>query len=317
MDVDLASSTIGAIREFIDSQSSRADLKSLALSAGAKAGRVMKIKISGNMSDPGYKSKAQLMGEIIDTVYEDFEKPEADGILLRIVRDLVVTRETWIPTEEIAKLERGLAASNLSMVQVTGSTAAVALLETTAEQTRASDLKEATDLLTKALLRLSTDKPGAITACTSACESTCRIALERLDLPLPARKQLPDYLDSLCDQTNIMDLARVSGEETRKIFGSLRGLARHSYQAAHELGDRHAQGDRASDPTAIAADLAVVSCAALGRHGMGDCRHGGGLHQRCRMFAGAGNQPGEWPITPPRLHAPKPHITGSSTVVSR
>ena len=52
MDVDLASSTIGAIREFIDSQSSRADLKSLALSAGAKAGRVMKIKISGNMRRP-------------------------------------------------------------------------------------------------------------------------------------------------------------------------------------------------------------------------------------------------------------------------
>ena len=263
MDVDLASSTIGAIREFIDSQTSRSDLKSLTLSAGAKADRVMKIKISGNMSDPGYKSKAQLMGEIIDTVYEDFEKPEADGILLRIVRDLIATRETWIPAEELARLERGLTASNLSIVQVTGSAAAVALLETTAEQTRASDLKEATDLLTKALLRLSTDKPGAITACTSACESTYRIALKRLGLPLPARKQLPDYLDSLSDQTNIMDLARVSGEETRKIFGSLRGLARHSYQAAHELGDRHAQDDRASDPTAIAADLAVISCAAL------------------------------------------------------
>ena len=78
-----------------------------------------------------------------------------------------------------------------------------------------------------------------------------------------APRRIPDYPDSLCDHTNIMDLARVDGEQTRKIFGSLRGLARHSYQAAHELGDRHAQGDRASEPTAIAADLAVVSCAAL------------------------------------------------------
>ena len=263
MDFNLASSTIGAIREFIDSQTSRGDLKSLALKAGASSERVMRIKISGNMKDPNYRSKTQLMGEIVDTVYEDFEKPEADGIFLRMTEHLLHTRPEWRPTEEIENLERGLAASNLTIAQVTGSTGIAALLETTADRTRISDLKEATDLLTKGLLRLSTDKSGAITACTSACESTCRIALERLGLPLPARKQLPDYLDALCDQTNIMALARVSGEETRRLFGSLRGLARHSYQAAHELGDRHAQGERATEPTAIAADLAVASCAAL------------------------------------------------------
>ena len=263
MDVDLASTTIAAMREFIDRQTSRGDLKGLALKAGARTDRVMKIRVSGNMSDPGYRSKAQLMGETIDTVYEDFDKPEADGILLRMIDHLASTRSDWIPSDQIHDLEQGLAASNLSLAQVTGSTTARALLETTVEQTRASDLKEATDLLSKGLLRLSTDKPGAITACTSACESACRIALERLGLPLPARKQLPDYLDALCNQTNIMALARVSGEESKRIFGALRGLARHSYQAAHELGDRHAQGDRASEPTAISADLAVASCAAL------------------------------------------------------
>ena len=263
MSLDLSPTTIGAIRDFIDSQTSRSDLKGLALTAGVKAERVMKIKVSGNMRDPGYKSKATLMGEIVDTVYEDFEKPEADGILLRMIDHLVATRSDWISPEQIQDLERGFAASKLSLSQVTGFTASVALLETTVEQTRGSDLKEATDLLSKGLLRLSTDKPGAITACTSACESVCRIALERLGLPLPARKQLPDYVDALCDQTNLMALARVNGEETKKIFGALRGLARHSYQAAHELGDRHAQGDHASEPTAISTDLAVVSCAAL------------------------------------------------------
>ena len=35
---------------------------------------------------------------------------------------------------------------------------------------------------------------------------------------------------------------------------------------------------------------------AVGRHGMGHRRHGGGLHQRCWMFAGAGNARG--PGTP-------------------
>ena len=202
MDFDLASSTIAAIREFIDRQTSRSDLKGLALKAGARTDRVMRIKISGNMRDPGYRSKATLMGEIIDTVYEDFEKPEADGILLRMIDSLVGATGSLIPNDELDKLERALANSSLSLAQVTGSTTAVALLETSAEQTRTSDLNEATDLLRKGLLRLSTDKSGAITACTSACESVCRIALERLDLPLPARKQLPDYLDALCDRTN-------------------------------------------------------------------------------------------------------------------
>ena len=263
MVVDLKSSTIAAIRQFIDTQTSRSDLKKLALGAGAKADRVMRITISGNMRDPGYRSKAELMGAIVDTVYEDFEKPEADGILLRMANDLVRIRSDWLPPDQLQELERGLAASKLSVALLTGSSTAAAFLETTAEQTRDSDLKEATDLFTKDLLRLSTDKPGAITACTSACESACRIALERLALPLPARKQLPDYLDTLCDETNITTLARVSGEDTKRLFGSLRGLARHSYQATHELGDRHAQGERASEPTAFAADLAVASCATL------------------------------------------------------
>ncbi len=263
MDFDLASSTIGAIREFIDSQTSRGDLKGLALRAGAKTDRVLRIKISGNMRDPDYKSKSELMGAIIDTVYQDFDKPEADGILLRMIDSLLDARETLIPAEQLQNLERGLAESHLSIAQVTGSTSAVPLLETTVQQTRISDMREATDLLMKGMLRLSIDKPGAVTACTSACESACRIALERLGLPLPARKQLPDYLKALCDQTNIIALARVSGEDTKKIFGALRGLAQHSYRAAHQLGDRHAQGDCTSEPTALGADLAIVSCAAL------------------------------------------------------
>ena len=82
----------------------------------------MKIKISGNMSAPNYKSKTQLMGEIIDTVYEDFEKPEADGIFLRMTDHLLRAREEWRPAEEIENLERGLAASNLTIAQGMGST---------------------------------------------------------------------------------------------------------------------------------------------------------------------------------------------------
>ena len=263
MDVDLDPSTIAAIRTFIDARTSRSDLKNLALSAGAKSERVMPIKISSSMSSPGYKTKAELMNEIVDTVYIDFEKSEADRTLLRMIHVLISDHDAQILPEQLEALEKGLARSGLSISQVTRYTTTVRLLEVAAERAEDSAMNEATDLLMKGLLRLSTDPPGAITACTSACESACRIALERLSLPLPARKQLPEYLDALCDQTNIKALARVSGEDTRKIFGALRGLAHNSYRAAHQLGDRHAQGDGASISTAIGADLVIVSCAAL------------------------------------------------------
>ena len=153
--------------------------------------------------------------------------------------------------------------SGLSIAQITDTTVAGAVLDAALERTQDSAMQEATDLIMKAFRRLPTDKPGAITACTTACESVCRIALERLSLPLPKDKQLPDYLKALCDQTNIRALAGVGGKGTKRVFGNLQGLAQNSYLAAHQLGDRHAGGDSASEPSAFAADLLVTSCAAL------------------------------------------------------
>ena len=272
--VNLKAPTIGAIREFVDSQTSRDKLKELALEAGANADRIMKIMVLGNMKSADYKSKTTLMNEIFDTAYEDFEKPEADGIYLRMIGLLLGPEQgpvepfsdspqAEVSPETLEKLERGLAKSGLSIAQITDTTVAGAVLDAALERTQNSDMQEATDLIMKALRRLSTDKPGAITACTTACESVCRLALERLRLPLPKRKKLPDYLKTLCEQTNIKALACFGGEGTRRVFGNLQGLAQNSYRAAHELGDRHAGGDSASEPSAFAADLLVTSCAAL------------------------------------------------------
>ena len=146
------------------------------------------------MSSLGYKSKAELINEIIDTVYIDFEKSEANMVLLRMIHVLISDHDAQILPEQLEALEKGLARSGLSISQVTRYTTAVRLLEVAANRAEDSAMNEATGLLMKGLLRLSTDTPGAITACTSACESACRIALERLSLPLPARKQLPEYL---------------------------------------------------------------------------------------------------------------------------
>ena len=271
---NLKSPTIGAIREFVGSQTLRGDLKELALKAGADAARIMTIKISGNIRKEDYKSKKTLMDEMFDTVYEDFEKPEADGICLRMIGLLLgpeqgpvapfsVSPQAEVSQESLEKLERGLAKSGLSIAQITDTTVAGAVLDAALEQTQDSDMQEATDLIMKALRRLPTDKPGAITACTTACESVCRIALERLRLPLPKSKQLPDYLKTLCRQSNIRALAGFGGEGTRRVFGNLQGLAQNSYRAAHELGDRHAGGNSASEPSAFAASLLVTSCATL------------------------------------------------------
>ena len=263
VDASLESTTIGVIREFVDACTSRDGLKGLALKSGAKAERVMGITVLGNMNASGYKSKSTLMNEIFDTVYQDFSKSEADGILLRMINFLLGSEQWDVPSETLQELEDGLAASGLSVEQIKGAKSAVTLLETALEETGVSNMVEATELLEKGLRRLSTDKPGAITACTSACESVCRVALERLNMPLPAGKKLPDYLNALSKDTNIKALARIGGKNADNVFSALRSLALNSYQAAHELGDRHAHGDTLSQPSDLATDLLVTSCAAL------------------------------------------------------
>jgi len=84
-----------------------------------------------------------------------------------------------------------------------------------------------------------------------------------LNIALPGKKQLPDYLVALCKQTNIQDLAALGGEDSKKVFGSLRGLAQNTYQAAHQWGDRHAHGDNASSPPPLVVEMLVTSACAI------------------------------------------------------
>ena len=89
MEFEIGSETIAAIRKFIDSRTSRSDLKNLALAAGAKYERIMPIRISSQMSSPSYKTKSELIDEIVDTIFIDFEKPEADKVMLRMIDVLI------------------------------------------------------------------------------------------------------------------------------------------------------------------------------------------------------------------------------------
>lgn len=262
-DVALKSQTIGTIRRFVSRNTSRDGLKELLLEGGANADRVLKLTVTNNSKSSSYLSMAELLNEGFDTIYQDFEKPEADGILIRLVGLLLARRTDSQFLEAIPDLDQGLSFSGVSVGKITQATEATVPLETASQQAEVAQLRETTALIAKGLRRLTTDRPGAITACTSACESACRIALERLTIPLPAGKTLPDYLQTLCQKTNIEALARVTGEDTKKVFTSLRGLAQNLYQAAHQLGDRHAHGENAPEPTPFATELLVTSCAAL------------------------------------------------------
>jgi hypothetical protein len=260
--VTLKSQTIGAIRRFVSVNTLRDGLKELLLEAGANAERILPIQISNTRSS-NYTSMSELLNLCFDTIYQDFEKPDADGILLRSVGLLVNRQGNSLPEGSLQELERGLATSGTSIAQIVQATAALTPIEAAFDQTSIAQLHESSALLMKGMRRMSTDPAGAITACTSACESVCRTALEKLGLPLPSGKQLPDYFIALCQQTNLEALARINGEDTKKVFSALRSVAQAAYQAAHHLGDRHAHGEQASESSQFCTELLLVSTSAI------------------------------------------------------
>jgi len=258
----LHSRAIATIRHLLSTYLTRDEMKQFLLEAGASSDRILRINTSGNMRSRTYMSKSDILNAGYDTIPEDFDKAEADGILCELVR-LILTRKQVSEADQ-QQLDRALSASGVTLHDILQPGPAQDVLRGTAEDLTAAGLKEAHDLLKKALLRLGPDPDGAVTAAVSAAESVCREALTRLSIALPAKKQLPDYLVALCKQTNIQDLAALGGEDSKKVFGSLRGLAQNTYQAAHQWGDRHAHGDKARDIPPFAVDLMVVSSAAVG-----------------------------------------------------
>jgi len=256
----LNSKAIAAIRRLVDTYSSRDELKQFLLDAGANANRVLAIQVTGSMKSPCYKSKSTIMNEGFDTIYQDFDKAEADGILLELVR--VVFSRKAVQDDDRASLEQALQESGVALSEILEAGGAhdyVRSAETTMES---ANLQEARELLGKAVLRMSTDPPGAITAAVSAAESVCREALSRLGIAEPNTKQLPNYLVELRRQTNLEDLATVAniGDRAIKAFSS---LAENAYQAAHETGDRHAHGDRATATPPLVADMLITSACSV------------------------------------------------------
>lgn len=258
--VELNSKAIGAIRRLVDTYTSRDELKQCLLDAGANSNRIISIHVSGNMKSSNYKSKSTILNEGFDTIPADFEKQESDGVMLELVR--IVFSRKQVSEDDRAKLESILSANGLTLNEVLGSGMGQALLHYAVDSSEAASYRESSELLKKALLRITTDPTGAITAAVSAAESVCREALLRLGLPEPSSKQLPKFLVELRRNTNIEELARISNVGDRAIK-ALSSLAENSYQAAHETGDRHAHGDKAVPPSPLIVDMLVTSACAI------------------------------------------------------
>lgn len=83
----LSSESIAAIRKLL-SQQLRREIKQLLIEAGARAGRILSIPVVSDIKSRDYHTTEDILSKGFDTIYVDFEKDEADGILLllRIIK---------------------------------------------------------------------------------------------------------------------------------------------------------------------------------------------------------------------------------------
>jgi len=259
----LSGPAIAAIRRLIMAKCSRGEIKQFLLEAGAKRQRVLRIPVREDMKAPDYKSKNDIIDLGFDTIYQDFDKADADGIALRLVRIVLQEKQLERTGAAVHALDEQLVACGFSLAEVIASESTTPMLEVAKEAASDSELREAAELLAKALRRMHTDPPGTMTASVSAAESVCREALTRLGIQLPAKKQLPDYLVRLRRDTNIEALVRRETAHGERILSSLSTLGENLYTAAHEVSDRHARGDTAGMPSPLILDLMCTSSAAL------------------------------------------------------
>jgi hypothetical protein len=83
----LSSASIASIRSLLYSLS-RGDIKQVLLEAGAKAERILPVLIINDIRSSKYLTKDTIISLLFDSIYADFEKDEADKVLLNLVHIL-------------------------------------------------------------------------------------------------------------------------------------------------------------------------------------------------------------------------------------
>ncbi len=272
----LSSKAIGAVRRVFESRFSRAAMKQLLLDAGADSGRVLKIPVVGNIKSKEYLSKATIISKGFDTIYEDFDKEEADGVVLELVRQMHARSSDLFRDErdaDVDALADALAAEGIELAELLEPAAQASVGRVAVEQMQELGLNEARELGLKALRRLRTDPSGAVTAAVSAAESVGKAALQRLDLRLPGKATLSKVLVAIRKETNFEEVFG-SGEKAKRVVTSLSSLTENLYLLSHEAGARHGPGEGQHGTEEPLAELIVSCCSTISFAIMGAMRRG-------------------------------------------
>lgn len=258
----LSNKTIAIVRSLL-ARFSRGDIPPLMLEAGATRERVMAIPVVGDMRSPNYQSKSAILNEAFDKVFSDFPEPEANHIVLDLIRSMARAKLALFAEAnkdpDALQLRGALAADGYDLKSLITPQEANLVSGEAIEAVEKTGWEQAAALLRKALSRLSGDEDGAITAGISALEAALKAVYKSLDIELPAKQQLPDLLVHLRKNSNVDGVLGFE-DAGKRVVSSLAGLLHNLYQLSHEAGDRHGGSPETRRPSHMTACLFVNLC---------------------------------------------------------
>jgi len=248
----LSPKTIGLVRKYLGGFS-RGDIKQILIEAGVEA--ALTIPLVDRMNSNYYRTKNEILYFGFDKIYETYEKSEADGIVLEIVK--IMARIYEPPHEKMPDLVSSLQNDRFPIESILGKEIPE-VVKISIQRTNEIKVEEAKRLFKKAYLRMLTDPDGAVTAAMSGLEAALKFALEKASIKYSQREEPPALFTKLRKETNFEKA--FSSERTQRVLKALSSLAYNLYDLAHEAGDRHS--DKAWQTTPELAEL-FVSCSAI------------------------------------------------------
>lgn len=115
----LSTESIGAIRRLL-SNHPRGQIKQFLLEAGAKKERILSIPIVNDMKSTDYRSQAEVLSLMFDTIYTDYKSNEADRIVLNLIRIIIKNRVDFPDSilEVISDVRKKLMSDGIDLKEV-------------------------------------------------------------------------------------------------------------------------------------------------------------------------------------------------------
>lgn len=259
----LCTKTIGLIRYYL-MRFTRSKIKQMLLESGISKKRMSQIPVIDNMKSSKYLSKENILTLGFDTTYEDFDEPEADGIVLEILRMMARHEiDSFNPpySKEVAEIALSLGKDGYSIGEIINKTTSESL-KLLGERLEGIGSNRALTDFKKIIRRILTDSSGAITAATSMLESICKFALDELGISY-RENQLPDLLGKIRRESTLETIFQ-EGEKSKRVIKAISSLTENLYFLAHEAGDRHGHDEKTPEATTELAELFINCCVTVG-----------------------------------------------------